>query len=119
MAGRFNARSREEAEAIASIIFNRAQASGSSLSDVVSARGQFAGFQAGKNLLATGIEMEEGQRNCNRLQTAGGAVAWLAANPSARKPFLFMCAKGHVTTPHPDDVEINGNIFSTRSLGCT
>jgi hypothetical protein len=56
--------------------------------------------------------VNEGQRNCNRLQTAGSAIAWLGSHPEARQPFLYMCAKGHVTTPHPDDVRINGNVFS-------
>ena len=130
LAGRFNEKSREEAEAIASIIFNRSTAiangtapgslwgSSSSLSDVVGAPSQFAGFNAGKEIIQTGVEFDEGQRNCNRLQTAGSAIAWLAGHPEARKPYLYMCAKGHVTTPHPDDVTINGNVFSTQPLGC-
>ena len=131
MAGRFNDRSREEAEAIASVIFNRSTAiangtapsnnlwgATSSLSDVVQAPNQFAGFRAGKDIFQSGVDLNEGERNCNRLQTAGSAIAWLASNPGARKPYLYMCAKGHVTTPHSDDVEINGNIFSAQPLGC-
>jgi hypothetical protein len=128
---RFNTNSRAEAEAIASVIFNRSTAiangtapangiwgASSSLSDVVKAPGQFAGFSAGQRILQSGVELNEGERNCNRLQAAGSAIAWLAANPAARKPYLYMCAEGHVTTPHPDDVHINGNVFSTQPLGC-
>ena len=131
MSSHFNANSRAEAEAIASIIFNRSEAIArgrapgnmwgqtSSLSDVVRAPNQFAGFRAGQDILQTGVDLNEGKRNCNRLQTAGSAIAWLAANPSARKPYLYMCASGHVTTPHCGDVEINKNVFSTEPLGCT
>lgn len=125
---RFNENSRAEAEAIASIIFNRLAAilaanapsiwGGPSLSGVVSAAGQFAGFAAGSENLRSGVDMNEGERNCNRLQTAGSAIAWLAANAAARGPYLYMCAQGHVTTPHANDVTINHNVFSTDPLGC-
>ena len=115
---KYNQNSRGEAEAIASIIFNRAADTGESLSQVVRAPHQFAGFRAGRKLLNGGIDLNEGERNCSRLQTAGSAVNWLAANPAARMPYRFMCAAGHVTTPHPNDVQINFNIFSTQNLGC-
>jgi|GEM_PF-6540290 len=135
-----NADSRAEAEAIASIIFNRSTAiakgtapiirhgrragqyewgANSSLTAVVQAPNQFAGFSEGQAIRDSGVEMNEGQRNCSRLQTAGAAVAWLASNPAARQPYLYMCSEGHVTTSHPeDDVHINHNVFSTKPLGC-
>ncbi len=131
MNAHFNSNSRAEAEAIASVILNRSTAiangtappknlwgASSSLTDVVKADNQFAGLRAGKNALREGVDLDEGGRNCSRLQTAGGAIAWLAANPGARGPYLYMCNKNSVTKHHPDDVEINNNTFSSKDLGC-
>lgn len=129
----FNALSGEEAVAIASIIFNRSTANANgtaprrsgggslwgaspSLSDVVSARNRFAGLRTGQAALQTGFGLNEGDDNCDRLKAAGSALAYLATNPQARRPYLYMCAEGHITTPHPDDVHINGNVFSVSRL---
>jgi RHS repeat-associated protein len=129
MSSHFNDNSRAEAEAVASIIFNRSDrirsgtapggwGKNASLTAVVSAAGQFDGFSAGQALRDSGVDLNEGERNCSRLQTAGSAIAWLATSPAARGSYLYMCSEGHVTSPHAADAHINHNVFSTEPLGC-
>lgn len=119
---------RAEAEAVASVIFNRSEAiangtappnnlwgNSSSLTDVVSAGGgsQFNGFSAGQELLRTGVDLKEGDRNCTRLQTSGSAIAWLASNAAARQPFYYFCSnRGGGRTLAPNEQRIGGNDFS-------
>jgi hypothetical protein len=87
-----------EANAVASVIFNRSSAlangtgpsvwgASSSLTDVVSAPSQFNGFSAGKNILQTGVDLLNGQRNCQRLQEAFRAVADLAYGQGGQTTF--------------------------------
>ena len=122
-----------EAVAVASIIFNRSEAirnnqvpentnwgSSPNLIDVVGGRRQFAGYSDGWDQYESGYQFAEGQRNCNRLKAAGSAIAWLAADPSARQPFLFMCAYSHLNRDHEltsGEVVIGGNVFSANPIG--
>jgi|HubBroStandDraft_6_1064221.scaffolds.fasta_scaffold392093_2 hypothetical protein len=90
------------------------------LSDVVSAPSQFAGFQGGKSKIQSGVDLAQGQRNCQRLQTAGSAIADLTNNPGDIIPNVdYMCAVKHCGRPlTSSDIQINGNVFSTTDLKC-
>lgn len=94
----------------------------SSLSDVVSAPSQFNGLSAGKNILQSGVELLNGQRNCQRLQEAFRAVADLAYDQATRQPFNYMCAHNRsngTTRPMADGEQtIGGNDFSASPMTC-
>lgn len=122
-----------EANAVASVIFNRSSAlangtgpsvwgASSSLTDVVSAPSQFNGFNAGKNILQTGVDLLNGQRNCQRLQEAFRAVADIAYGQAGRQPFNYMCAhnrsNGSTRPMAGGEQTIGGNDFSASPMTC-
>lgn len=69
-----------EAVLMASVIVNRANRSGQSLQDVVSARGQFLGYSRGMNILNSGNFGVNGSAECERLRTAVRAVSEVLQN---------------------------------------
>jgi RHS repeat-associated protein len=132
--------SRQEAEAIASVILNRSTAiangaapaiwgNSSSLSSVVNAGNgsQFNGAISGPATLRSikdegGGELFQGDRNCTRLQHIGAALAYLAEHPEARKPFYYFCARrrqdGSSRPLGSGEERIGNNDFSANPMEC-
>ncbi len=122
----------EEALAIGSEIFNRSMAiangtaektwgNSSSLSSVVTARAQFAGYAAGIATSAVNGEWNNGQRNCRRMQLAFSAVGRIASDLTNGKgtpyPYTYNYSNFGGRRPLGDgEVRIGGNDFSTMPM---
>ena len=121
-----------EAWVVASVIFNRSDAvrngtqgnnpfgATASLTDVVKASAQFAGYAKGLADVRRGMsranEMFEGQRNCIRLYYAIEAVRRLASG-ERRAPFLFFVSNFRGTrTLQPGQFRYGGNDFSRNPI---
>jgi hypothetical protein len=124
---------RAEAFAVASEIFNRSIAimqganfgttGGASLSNVVAAPSQFAGYAKGQNdyknfsAAPQKNEFREGERNCERIKTAFNAVSTIATNLKARDPYLCNYSNfAGKRNLRAGEIRINGNDFSENPM---
>ena len=126
----FTAQTAEEALAIASIILNRSErirnnnvpyrAGWGENDNLTTVSSKFDGYAQGWRIYNSNVEFGQGDRNCDKLKAAGAALNWLANDPSARRPYLYMCARAWL---HRDvdtangEVQINNNVFSENPFG--